>query len=169
MKLLERTDTHVVFSLGAREKALLERLLAFYPMGREEPPQVSRETPPEALADAAALLQDALREQRKDLEGWIRKRMADGEAFARSGTSWRLRLDYPDCERLLQVLNELRVCAWMKLGSPDDLSEKALATIPGHGPLYVIMTLAGQFQMVLIHALDGEPGWGLSDIEEPLP
>lgn len=157
MKLLEGGPDGVAFSLSQREKAFLERLLSFYPVGPDTRPSLSRGDDPR-LADAGALLHEAMREQKRELTEWLKTRLGEGGALARSGTGWRLHLDPGDAERLLQVLNELRVGAWIRLGCPEDLREEAAGASLPEAPFHAIMTLAGQFEMVLLMALDGEGG-----------
>lgn len=157
MKLLERHPDKLVFGLAAREKSLLERLLTFYPLRDTVDPTISRDSS-DTLQEASALLREALQEQRNDLSAWIRRRVVEGEALKKEVDEWHLHLDGMEPEHLLQVLNELRVGAWTKLGSPEDLHDEEWEITPGKAPLHVIMTLAGQFEMVLIHALMGESG-----------
>ncbi|MBL9135608.1 MAG: hypothetical protein JNK85_07060 [Verrucomicrobiales bacterium] len=155
MKLVERIEDRLVFELGAREYTLLERLLSFYPLRPEGAPTLSR-SGGERMADAATLLGDALREQRVELAAWISSRLTEGEALLRAGSAWRLTLTLTEVDALLRVFNELRVGAWTRLGSPEDLREEVAATAPGQAPFYVIMTLAGQFEIFLLHALEAE-------------
>ncbi len=180
MKLLERTPERLVFSLSGREKTFLERLLSFYPLQRDPRPSLSREHPG-MYADGESLLHEALREQHLELGGWLRIHLSDGEAIRRTTQGWRLILASADVERLLQVLNELRVSAWTRLGCPEEIADESLADAPGDVPMFAIMTLAGQFQMALIHALDfgndvapgprplpdPEPGSGAGGAGEP--
>jgi hypothetical protein len=159
MKLLERNAQGLSFSLGSREKTLLERLLTFYPLRDENEPTLSREGG-EKFREATLLLREGLREQRSELAEWIRRRLVEGQAFRPGEGGWRLSLEGSEPEHLLQVFNELRVGAWTKLGCPEELNDEAFATTPGRAPLYVIMTLAGEFEMVLVHALLGTWGAG---------
>jgi hypothetical protein len=154
MKLIERTADRLVFGLGSREKTFLERLLSYYPILPDASPRLTRE-PVTELAEADLLLQDALREQKLELSGWLRLHLAEGEALRRSPTGWRLSLHAADIERLLQIFNELRVGAWTKLGCPESLDNESLSNLPGAVPFFAIMTLAGQFQMNFLHALEG--------------
>lgn len=154
MKLIERTADRLVFGLGSREKTFLERLLSYYPILPDASPRLTRE-PVAELAEADLLLQDSLREQKLELSGWLRLHLAEGEALRRSATGWRLSLTAPEIDRMLQVLNELRIGAWTKLGCPEALDNESLSNLPGAVPFFAIMTLAGQFQMNFLHALEG--------------
>jgi hypothetical protein len=159
MNLVQRTAERLVFGLGTREKVLLERLLTFFPLRSEAGATLSRNGS-EVLKDAAALLKEALNDQRVDLAEWIKRRVVEGQTLSRSDGGWKLALERPETEKLLQILNELRVSAWTNLGCPEELDDAQLASTPGKAPLYVIMALAGQFEMDLVQALldDGEEG-----------
>lgn len=159
MRLVERAGDRWVFGLGMREKALLERLLQFYPMRPEGGATLSREGGP-GWEDAEGLLRETLREQRDELGAWSRVRLSEGAALHRSGQGWHLALEGGEVERLLQVLNELRVGAWTRLGCPEDLDAASLAADAGRAPMYMIMMLAGQFEMDVLHALNGEESPG---------
>lgn len=156
MKLLEREGERLVFRMSAREKLLLERLLSFYPLQSEVPAQLSKKRDAR-LGEANQMLAEAQQEQRSELSGWLSRRLCEGAAFEQAGAGWRLVLDGADTERLLQVLNELRVGSWLKLGRPENLdaveSENASVAM---APLHGLMMLTGQFEMVLVHAMMGE-------------
>lgn len=156
MKVLRRTGERLVFGLGVREKALLEKLLTFYPIQPEARPPLSRETPGDRFAEAEALLHESLRDQKKELAGWLHERLTDGAALTRTGSGWRLTLPLGEVEFLLQVLNELRVGAWSRLGSPENLDDPKLEDSSANAPFHAIMTVAGQFQMVLLAGLQSD-------------
>lgn len=168
MKLIERSAERLVFGLGARERTFLERLLSYYPIAPESSQPLTRESRPE-LAEAEALLHESLREQKQELTGWLRLHLCEGEALRRTSTGWRLTLEGSEFERLLQVLNELRVGAWSRLGSPEVIDSEELANGSETAQLHAIMTLAGQFQMVLLHALEADSGAGPAPGPAPEP
>lgn len=156
MKLIRRTQGRRVFALSGREKGLFERLLGFFPLRPEIPARLTRE-PQAAMEDADALLQSSLREARAELAGWLALRFAEGEVFQRSGNGWQMTVSEEDTERLLRVLNELRVGAWTKLGCPEDLDVEGLEKSAAGGPFFDIMILAGHFQTRLLDGLDAPP------------
>ena len=154
MKVLQRTPEKLVFGLGVREKTLLDKLLGFYPIRPDLRPVLSRQTPGGRLAEAEALLLESLRDRQKELIGWIHERLVDGNALHRTGSGWRLTLRMDEIESFLQVFNELRVGAWQHLGSPDDLDDPALAGSSSQASYHAIMTVAGQFEMVVLLGLE---------------
>lgn len=168
MKLIEREGDRVVFRMSAREKKLLERLLSLYPLQSGHAARLSHETGPR-WEEANQLLAEASKEQKTELAAWVARRLTEGEAFVASGASWRLVLEGGDVERLLQVLNELRIGSWIKLGRPEDLDAvDPDDTAVAMAPLHWLLVLTGQFQMVLIHALYGDVGPG-PDAASPPP
>lgn len=157
MKLVQRQGGRLVFSIANRERIFLERLLTFYPMQPDPRPPLTRD--PESrfhLADAEVLLHESLKEQSRDAVEWVKLRFTEGETLVKAKSGWRLTLEESDVERLLQILNEMRVGAWHRLGSPEDLREDSLAASPTQAPFFAIMTLAGQFEIILLQALYGE-------------
>ncbi len=157
MKLLERDGDRLVFRMSPREKRLLERMLSFYPLQSETPYPLSKGAEP-GLDEANQWLAEARKEQRAELSGWMARRLCQGAAFVEAGSGWKLVLDGADAERLLQVLNELRIGSWLKLGRPEDLDlvepdDESGALAPLHG----LMLLTGQFEMVLVRAMLDDP------------
>lgn len=158
MNLVERNGSGLVFSLGAREKGYLERLLGFYPLMPDTGAVLTRDTGNEALAEPAQLLQESLRHQRAENARWLSERLSAGAAWSPEGERWRLALDGADAERLLQILNDLRVGAWTRLGCPEAGGEDDLVQLPERARFYAVMMLAGQFEMELIHGMHDELG-----------
>lgn len=157
MRLLERAEGRLVFRLNGREKVLLERLTGFYPLRTDPEVKLSR-SPDAKLGEANELLDEAMRDKRQELSTWLSQRLHDGGVLIAKGKEWRLILDGDDVESLLQILNELRVSSWVKLGRPQDLdavSPSAEAAFAA-APLHALMMLTGQFQMILVRALNGE-------------
>jgi hypothetical protein len=155
MRLLKRAGDRLVFRMSGQEKKLLEKVLSLYPLKTGETALLSREADPR-WEEANQMLDEGLKEHRSELAGWLGRRLCEGRAFERAGTAWRLVLEGEDADRLLRVLNELRVGSWVKLGRPDDLDRLRPDKMPvALAPLHWLMELTGQFQMVLIHALSG--------------
>lgn len=157
MKLLESNGRRIVFGLGMREKSFLERLLSFYPLRPDGPPVLSRGSEP-GLAEATELLAETLEQERESLSAWIRSRLQEGPGLTRQEGVWRLCLEGGDADRLLRVLNELRVGAWVRLGSPEQIDDPDLASGPGQAPLVAIMMLSGQFEVALLQAMEAGSG-----------
>lgn len=154
MKVIARTSERLILGMGPQEKVVLDRLLSFYPVGPEREPQLTKGGF-EQGDGAQELLKESLREQRDELSLWMRAHLEEGQALKRVANGWRLSLGWADADRLLRILNELRVGAWVRLGCPEEMREDTSTPSSGEAPFFVIMTLAGQFEILLIHALEG--------------
>lgn len=150
MKLI-KTGAHDTyqFQLVAREKDLLLRVLQLYPRippghqllsksgGKEDPNQ--------------RLLDEALQETRSQITKELKCLMADPKKLWRVEGSWRLKLSSTDMEWLLQILNDVRVGSWIRLGSPESpwrgLNTETAAD-------FWAMEMAGAFQMRFLELLD---------------
>lgn len=153
MKLVEQDGGRRVFALSGREKTLLERLLAFFPLRSVEGARLTRE-PSEAMADADELLRESLGERRVELASWMRLHLSEGEVFQKAASGWRLQVTDADLERLLQILNDLRVGSWVRLGCPEDIDSESLGRVGGGVPYVDIMILSGHFQSHLLSDMD---------------
>jgi hypothetical protein len=72
--------------------------------------------------------------------------------------TYLLSLKISEAEWLLQVLNDIRVGSWLRLGSPDRTEEFMAALSEQTAPYFWAMEVSGHFQMVLVHALSSQPG-----------
>ena len=82
------------------------------------------------------------------------------------GGAWQLTLNDPDATRLLQVLNDIRVGAWEKLGCPDFEAEKRPEVTEENFLCFWACQLTDLFEGVLLAALEGdEPEPGLPETE----
>ncbi len=156
MKLIERSEGRLVFHLGSREKKLLQSLLQFYPRmpSRYQPLSKSRALPDSE--NSQRLLETSLTEQRMENRLQLQKLLTDPQRLKPKDGGWRLALAEGDVEWLLQVLNDIRVGSWVKLGSPEGRCEKIDAASAPH---FWAMEMALSFQACLLEALDGSgPG-----------
>ena len=153
MKLLKSTGTRLLFHLGRRETRLLPQILQLYP--RVPPPHhvLSRTGQVPNPQANQQLLDEALAEQRSENRQQVLALLTDRQRFAPSETGGRLSLAPAEVEWLLQVLNDIRVGSWIRLGSPEGkLPELDDSTAPD----FLSMEMAGYFQARLLDALHGE-------------
>jgi hypothetical protein len=140
----------LVFSLSKREKSLLLRLLTFYPCippAHHQP--LSRSTRLPDPEGSQGLLDEALAEQRADNKKQIEALLAHPGRFQEDGTGVRFSVSPTELEWLLQVLNDIRIGNWIRLGSPE---EKIGAINEQTAPHLWAMELAGYFQSNLLEA-----------------
>lgn len=151
MKRLRSKEGSVEFQLEAWEGSMLAAVLGRYPC---LPPAHQPLSKGGQVPDGAAnqlLLEEALAEQRGENKKQLDRLLADPKRFRESKGGWRLSLARGDVEWLLQVLNDVRIGSWARLGSPEDLDDvRGEATGPDVGA----MELAGYFQMSFLSGLD---------------
>ena len=152
MKLIRATKGRLVFHLDHWEERLWLYVLRLYPC---VPPAHQRLSKAGRLPDAEAnqrLLDEALAEQRAENKKQVQALLADPRRFEPTQTGAHLSLARAEVEWLFQVLNDVRVGSWVRLGSPEGKPrEVTIATAPH----FVAMEMAGYFQMQLLEALEG--------------
>jgi len=146
-----RTGDKFIFQTGTREKNLLLGLLKLYPCI----PAAHRLKQLDRLPDSSQkLLDEALAEQRAETKKQLEAFLAEPARFEQTEHGWRFSLSRTELEWLLQILNDIRIGSWIKLGSPDEkrgmrLLDKEIA------PDFWAMELAGALQMQMLEALKG--------------
>ena len=146
-----RTGDKFIFQIGTREKNLLLGLLKLYPCI----PASHRLKQLDRLPDSSQkLLDEALAEQRAETKKQLEGFLAEPARFEQTEHGWRFSLSRTELEWLLQILNDIRIGSWIKLGSPDEkrgmrLLDKQTA------PDFWAMELAGALQMQMLEALKG--------------
>ena len=154
MKRISADDKAIVFLLNERERDALVQILQTYPVLPPAHQAVSKELKEAQVTEYQHLLNEALAEQRaaylRQLHAWL---AAPGR-FRKTKTGLRLKLARADSEWLLQVLNDIRVGHWLRLGSPEisELNPESLE--PKLVPAWVAMQLSGLFQMSILEALE---------------
>jgi hypothetical protein len=144
-----------VFQLSKNEMDWLVTILRFFPQ-RESPCYKITKGGAKELNTAQTLLNDALSQQRAEHERKLEKFLASPDRFrAEAPDQFRLVLTSEQLEWMLQVLNEVRVGCWMKLGSPELEKRPDRDLTPDEGRLMAALELCGFFQMVLLGAWDG--------------
>ena len=155
MRLLRMEKGRRVFQMRAKEMALLLGLLDRYPA------LPSACQPPGEAARGRnridqALLEEALAEQRRENRQALEAFRTNGRNLRRGAHGWELAVSDTEIEWLLQVLNDIRVGSWMKLGCRDrdpGVAELNAATAPHAWA----MALTSYLQTVLLEALRQEP------------
>ena len=152
MKLIRTTKTRVLFHLGRWEAHLLLEVLNLYPC---LPPAHQKLSKAGRLPESDAnqqMLDEALAEHRTENRKQVQALLADRRRFAPTETGSRLSLPPVELEWLLQVLNDIRVGSWVRLGSPDG---KSVPVNANTAPYYRAMEVAGYFEAQLLEAMRG--------------
>jgi hypothetical protein len=151
VKRLRSKGEAIEFQLEPWEGVMLAAILDRYPClpPAHQPLSKGRQVP-DALADQR-LLDEALAEQRQENQQQLDRLLADSKRFRESKAGWRLSLAPGDLEWLLQVLNDLRIGSWVKLGSPEAPYGRPNERT---APDLELMELSGYFQMELLAGLN---------------
>ena len=153
MKRLDADGNPFRFHLVAREKELLAALLARYPVA---PATFQRLSGGETarIQSAQQELEEALAGRKKENLRQLQTLLHTEECLRRDEAGYCLSLTVAQMNWLLEVLNEVRVGSWLKLGQPHSLEQlrrtRNKATLRD---LYTMET-SGYFQMVLLEALN---------------
>jgi hypothetical protein len=154
VKLSWREDQKLELLFRPAELKRFMALLALYPYVPPAHHVLTRSTtgdePGEDAATNQALLDEALAEHREQLRKSLRQLLEDPEKFQKDTQGGRLILPIEDIEWLLQVLNDIQVGSWIKLGSPEECIPDVT---PENARDIWAIELAGVFQGVLLEAL----------------
>ena len=154
MKRVSADEQAVVFQLRAPEHDALLDILQTYPVVPPAHHSVSKKLNDEHTADYQHLLDEALAEQRtanqKQLHAWL----STTERFKKNKAGYRFTLERADSEWLLQVLNDIRVGHWLRLGSPEPGELKPQHLDAQQLPAWLMMEMSGYFQMSVLEALE---------------
>jgi hypothetical protein len=140
------------FQIERSEKRLLLEVLKLYPLIPANHQQLSKT---EQDDENQQLLEEALAtqhlENKKQLEIMLKAKSRFRKIKGRESYSFSLKTSEADW--LLQVLNDIRVGSWLKLGSPERTDDFMAALSDETAPYFWAMEVSGHFQMVLVHAL----------------
>jgi hypothetical protein len=153
VKIIRRQEGFAV-QLGKREERLLFEVLKLYPRIPPAHHRLSQSGKLSERQDSQALLDEALAEQRADNQRQLRALLNDPQHLKRSNLGCQISLRPADMEWLLQVLNDIRVGSWLRLGSPEEKVKPAMLT-EVNAPDVWAMEMSGYFQMHLLAALEG--------------
>lgn len=121
MKLVSRDPDKLVFRLDSRDYDALRAAVALRShLTRRRRPLTGEIAIPDSLRDAGNDLDEALTEHRREMTTAVDALLTDPVRCAEQSRGARLlSLTHDDANLLLQVLNDLRVGAWERLGCPD--------------------------------------------------
>lgn len=149
MKFLRTTDQGRVYALQPAELQMLLVVLGSFPLLNHSQ-SISKSGDGEQLAEAQKLLEEALAERRQSMRQELEQWMQVPGRFSRTVNKIEWHIENDRREWLLQILNDVRVGAWMELGSPEDLEAARGNSDEESGRWVALMELAGMFQMNLL-------------------
>lgn len=159
MKLYWRDADRLMFKLTKREHEALMTTLRLAPLFPRGNSPISRDSTQlsEAVPSAQADLDEALADHRLEQTEGITRLLTDPKRCAKFGSgAWKLTLTVSDADRMLQVLNEIRVGAWEKLGRPDFEEGSRPEVTEENFLCFWAFQLTDVFEGQLLAALDGE-------------
>jgi hypothetical protein len=156
MRLLPANTKGFGFLLNPAECHLFTEVLGQYPAVPASHHTLSKSLDAEDTIEDEHLLHEALAEHRATLKQRIAEWLAAPGRWRNLKQGTRLTIPRDDVEWLLQVLNDVRVGSWVKLGSPElHLDPNTLP--PEQQATWAMMELGGAFQMALLGALERDP------------
>jgi hypothetical protein len=158
MNVFRATKDALVLRLNADERRMLVSVLRQYPVVPESFQRLSR-SPATGSAEHQQLLNEALAEQRQRLKQHVQDWLAGKNRFRPVQGGVHFTLKRMDSAWLLQVLNDVRVGNWLRLGAPEELPQldDLSAFSPEQLGQWLAMELSGRFQMELLMALENPP------------
>ena len=151
MKLIRAYKGRMTFSLGRNEKRLLFQVLQLYPLVPPAHHRLTKSGEGPKHDENQRLLEEALADQRRANRKRVVAMLDEPGRFRETKGDIQFWLSPPQIEWLLQVLNDVRVGAWLALGEPEEFAEPE---IDKANAAYVLaMEGAGYFESALLGAL----------------
>jgi hypothetical protein len=154
VKLLRSTDAGFVFQFARRERRLLLGVLELYPLIPASYHRLSKTADPEQIAADQKLLDEALAAQKAENQRQLLAVLNGPGRFKLEADGYDLTLSAEQVDCFLQVLNDVRVGSWLKLGCPDPGKERPAEPTEDNVHYYVAMEFCGVVQSLLLQALD---------------
>ena len=146
-------EPSLVFLIDAREEALLLAVLRLYPVLQNSHHRLSKD-PERAGSAEQRLLEESMAQQRAAHRRKLDELYLTPQRFFKDAPhERRLVLTGDQFEWLLQVLNDIRVGSWVKLGCPDLEKQAPLELTRANARALHAMDLSGQFQAALLEAV----------------
>ena len=135
---------HFVFFLQKKEETLFLNLLARYPvMPADYHARLTSNDSREQ--EREQLLGEALAEQKLSQKKALKSLLQRPGCMVKQKDGTRMQLTPAERECVLQVLNDIRVGSWIRLGCPDNTEEPSITDENAED--YWAMDLCGYFQM----------------------
>jgi hypothetical protein len=154
VKIIKSEGDKLTFQITKIEKRLLFDLLALYPLVPALFQPLSRTANPADIQADQRLLEESLAAHKQENKKQLGVIIDQINRSQESSGECRFSLCSDQIEGLLQVLNDIRVGSWQKLGSPDALQKKAIELNEQNARNTWAMEVAGLFQMALLSARD---------------
>jgi hypothetical protein len=148
----EETEPLLVYEIDRREEALLLATLRLYPVLDSSHHRFSKD-PHTATPAEQRLLEEAMTHQALSHRRKLEEMFRSPQRFFRNAAGRRqLALTGPELEWLLQVLNDIRVGSWVRLGCPELEKTHAAPMTGENARALAAMEMSGYFQWALLEA-----------------
>ncbi|MCW5554908.1 MAG: hypothetical protein KIS67_22435 [Verrucomicrobiae bacterium] len=154
MKLIRAYQQEFTFGIGRREKQLLFQMLQLYPLVPPAHHRLSQSGEGPAHDENQRLLEESLAEQRRENRREVQAMLSEPARFRETKEGLRFTLTGSEMEWLLQVLNDVRIGAWLALGEPEELELPEVTRT--NAPYLLALESAGYFESALLDALGGK-------------
>lgn len=159
MKLLGRQGDNLVVTLRLRDREQWVFLLQRYPVSQPSDHRLSSPASAEALTEEQEMLEEALTEQqmanRTMIERFVQERLApSAEEDENAPRAMRLTLTREEVDWLLEVINDVRVGFWTRLGRPGPEQLHSAQLMAAHPFECASMEMAAWVQSFLLGALE---------------
>ena len=143
------------FQINQQEVNWLLAILKFYPQLDSGYHRITQGAAAEIKAEQQ-LLEEAMAQQRRDHKRKLEKFFTTPGRFRlEAPDQFRFTLTAEQMEWLLQVINDVRVGCWVKLGRPELEPARRRKLTAEEARLMSALDLSGFFQMVLLGAYEG--------------
>jgi hypothetical protein len=143
----------LIFRLNAREESLLLAMLRLYPVLDNSHHRISQD-PKAAASPEQRLLEESMGQERAAHRRKVDALFRTPQRFFKESLGERhLVLTGAQLEWLLQVLNDIRVGNWVRLGCPDLEKPAPMNLARASARCLQAMNICGQFQLALLEAV----------------
>jgi hypothetical protein len=143
----------LIFRISAREEALLLEVLRLYPVLDNTYHRISQD-PKAGTSAEQRLLEESMSQQRAAHRRKVDSLFHNPQRFFKDVLGERhLVLTATQLEWLLQVLNDVRVGSWVRLGCPDLQKPASLNLARANTRTLQAMHICGEFQLALLEAV----------------
>ena len=154
MKLVKKAGDHRVFQISKREKRLLLEILKLYPLIPNAHHRLSKTADPREIEADQRLLEEALAEQKTESRKQLLALLNDEQRFVEAKSGYHFTLSVHQMDWTLQVLNDIRVGCWLKLGCPDEKTGRLPELSEKNVHYFFAMEYCVLFEAALLKAFD---------------
>ncbi len=153
MKFIALEAGQYIFQTGKSEKQWLCQVLHLYPLVGVAPQRISKTATSAEIEESQRMLNEALAEQRAENRRLLETMLNEPDRFRENQDGYRLALEPPQVEWLLQILNDIRLNCWQILGSPGAQDRRYVEVNERTAPYYWAMEMCAFFETALLEPL----------------